>query len=251
VTNTSSVVLNDIDIQLAHISAGSISEEAQYYETSSSLCTILGSKLSDAELVVGDAIQKTGTLNCTIDNIAPGETQTFNYRIQIDSTPPLIESAAYYHEMVEVNGVPQMESLVCIPVFASFVDANAGSSVCSDVQNLPLSFGPQSQVGLDAVATVTGNRLTVPFIRLDDGSLISAEFQITFFGPVRFELLSYQILDSSIVPFAEASFSDAGVLTLSSLLVAGVNYNIEATLEPDSDPVKLGSLNITTVADSP
>jgi hypothetical protein len=251
VTNTSSVTLSDIDIQLAHINNGSIVQEAHVYETSSSFCTILGSKLADSELIVGDAIQKTGTLNCTIENIAPGESFSFDYRIQVDNTPPLIESAAYYHEVVQVNGVAQLESLVCIPVFANFVDANAGSAVCSDVQNLPLSFGPQSLAGLDSVATVTGNRLSVPFIRLDDGGLISAEFQITFFGEVRFELLSYQILDSTIAPFAEARFTDAGILTLDSLLVGGLNYNIEATLESGSDPIKFGSLLITALAEEP
>jgi hypothetical protein len=132
-TNTSSVILSDIDIQLAHVSAGSLVEEAQNYETSSSICTILGSNLSVSEVVVGNAIQKSGTLNCTIESIAPGESQSINYRIQIDATPPLIDSAAYYHEVVEVNGIVQLESLVCIPVFPNFVDANAGSSVCSAV----------------------------------------------------------------------------------------------------------------------
>lgn len=247
VTNTSSATLSDVDIQLAHVSAGSIVDEAQYYETSSSSCTILGSTLAETELIVGDAIQKTGTLNCTIDSIAPGESFSFDYRIQIDSTPPVIESAAYYHEVVEVNGIPQLESLACIPVFANFVDANEGSSVCSDVRNLPLTFGPQSLVNLGSIASVTGNRLTVPFIRLDDGSLLSAEFQITFFGPVRFELLSYQILDSSIVPVTGARLTDAGVLTLSGLLVGGASYDIEATLELGSDPVKFGSLVITAL----
>ncbi|PCI80590.1 MAG: hypothetical protein COB20_02870 [SAR86 cluster bacterium] len=251
VTNTSSVTLSDIDIQLAHVNTGSIVEGAQYYETSSSLCTILGSKLSAAAVVVGDAIQKTGTLNCTIESIAPGASLSFNYRIQIDSTPPLIDSAGYYHEVVEVNGNPQLESLVCIPVFPNFVNANAGSSVCGAVQNLPLTFGPQSLAGLEQVATVTGNRLSVPFIRLDDGSLISAEFQITFFGEVRFELLSYQTLDSSIAPFVEARFTDAGVLSLPNLLVGGLNYDIDATLEPGSDPVKLGALNITALVSNP
>ncbi|MFT4814524.1 MAG: hypothetical protein ACI80L_001013 [Pseudohongiellaceae bacterium] len=250
-TNTSSVILSDIDIQLAHVSAGSLVEEAQNYETSSSICTILGSNLSVSEVVVGNAIQKLGTLNCTIESIAPGESQSFNYRIQIDATPPLIDSAAYYHEVVEVNGIVQLESLVCIPVFPNFVDANAGSSVCSAVQNLPLTFGPQSLAGLVEVATVTGNRLSVPFIRLDDGGLISAEFQINFFDQVQFELLSYQVLDSSIVPLAEARFTDAGVLSLSNLLVGELNYDIDATLVTGSDPIKLGSLNITALVSDP
>ncbi len=251
VTNTTSETLSDIDIQLAHVNAGSLVEEAQYYETSSSLCTILGSKLSATAVVVGNAIQKTGTLNCNIDSIAPGESLSFNYRIQIDSTPPLLDSAAYYHEVVQVNGVPQLESLACIPVFANFVDANAGSSVCSAVQNLPLTFGPQSSTELNRIATVTGNQLSVPFIRLDDGSLISAEFQITFFGQVRFELLSYQLLDSSLTPAAEARFTDAGVLSLRNLLVGAFLYDVDATLEPGSDPVKLGALNITVLSNDP
>lgn len=251
VTNTSSVTLSDIDLQLAHVSAGTIVSEEQVYETSSSLCTILGSKLTSTELVVGDSIQKTGTLSCSIDSIEPGQTQSFDYRIQIDATPPVLNSDSYYHEVVTVNDSPQLESLVCIPVFASFVDANVGSSVCSDVQNLALTFGPQSQAGLADVATVTGNRLSVPYIRLDDGGLISAEFQITYFGAVRFELLSYEILDSTIAPLAEASFTDAGVLSLQNLLVNGISYNIDATLESGSDPVKLGSLNISVVNTNP
>ncbi|GJM13242.1 MAG: hypothetical protein DHS20C12_16450 [Pseudohongiella sp.] len=251
VTNNSSVTLSDLDVQLAHVSAGSIVEEAHYYETSSSMCAILGSKLSATELIVGDAVQKTGTLNCTIDSIAPGEVLSFNYRIQIDSTPPILNTETYYHEVVEVNGVAQLESLSCIPVFATFVAATAGSSVCSAVQALPLTFGPQSPASLAQEATVTGNRLSVPFIRLDDGSLISAEFQITFFGEVRFELLSYQILDSSLAPLVEARLTDAGILSLRNLLVGGFNYDIDATLEPGSDPVKLGSLSITALAADP
>jgi hypothetical protein len=250
-TNTSSVILSDIDIQLAHVSAGSLEEEAQNYETSSSICTILGSNLSVSKVVVGNAIQKSVTLNCTIESIAPGESQSFNYRIQIDATPPLIDSAAYYHEVVEVNDIVQLESLVCISVFPNFVDANAGSSVCSAVQNLPLTFGPQSLEGLAEVVTVTGNRLSVPFISLDVGGLISAEFQITLFDQVQFELLSYQVLDSSIVPLAEARFTDAGVLSLSNLLVGELNYDIDATLVTGSDPIKLGSLNITALVSDP
>ncbi len=251
VTNTSSVTLSDIDLQLAHVSAGAIVIDAQYYETSSSLCTILGSKLAATAIVVGDAIQKSGTLSCSIDSIAPGQTLSFDYRIQIDATPPVFNTDAYYHEVVTVNGSPQLESLLCIPVFPNFVEANEGSSVCGEVQNLPLSFGPQSMAGLDQVATVTGNRLSVPYIRLDDGSLLSAEFQITLFGSVRFELLSYQILDSSLTPAVEARFTDAGVLSLTNILVGGINYDIDATLEPGSDPVKLGSLSITVLNADP
>ena len=251
VTNTSSVTLSNIDLQLAHVSAGAIVEEEHYYETSSSLCTILGSKLAATAVVVGDGIQKTGTLSCSIDSIAPGQTLSFDYRIQIDATPPVLNTEAYYHEVVTVNGFPQLESLLCIPVFQTFVDANAGSSVCGEVQNLPLTFGPQAMAGLDQVATVTGKRLSVPYIRLDDGSLISAEFQITFFGAVRFELLSYQLLDSALTPAVEARFTDAGVLSLTNILVGGINYDIDATLEPGSDPVKLGSLNITVLNAAP
>ncbi|MEX0963869.1 MAG: hypothetical protein WDZ52_07515 [Pseudohongiellaceae bacterium] len=251
VTNRSSVTLSNIDLQFAHVNAGLIVEEEHNYETSSSLCTILGSRLSTTELVVGDAIQKTGTLTCTIESIAPGESLSFDYRVQIDSTPPLLNNEAYYHEVVEVNGAPQLESLVCIPVFPTFVEANAGSSVCNAVQGITLGFGPQSLANLDQVATVTGRQLSVPFIRLDDGSLVSAEFQITFFGEVRFELLSYQELDSSIVPVVEASLTSVGVLSLPNLLVGGINYDIEAALEPNSNPVRFGSLNIAALSSSP
>lgn len=251
VSNNSSATLSDIDLQLAHVNAGSIVDEAHLYETSSSLCTILGSALADTATQVGEAVQKVGTLTCSIDSIAPGESLSFSYRIQIDATPPLLNNETYYHEVVTVNGTPQLESLMCLPVFLTFVDANAGSSVCDEVQNLALSFGPLTEVSLSQVASVTGNRLSVPFIRLDDGSLISAEFQITYVGAVRFELLSYQTLDSTLTPLVEARFTDAGVLSLSNLLVNSINYDIDATLEPGSDPVTLGALNITAQTTDP
>lgn len=251
VQNTSPVKLSDIDLQFAHVSAGAIAEEAHNYESESSLCEILGSTVTTTAVVVDGATQKLGTLSCTIASIEPGELVSFNYRIQIDATPPVLNTQTYYHEVVAVNGIPQFESLACIPVFLNFVDANAGSTVCSEVQALPLAFGPQGQAALDLEATVTGNRLSVPFIRLDDGSLIGAEFQITFFGEVRFELLNYQILDNTLVPVVEATLTDAGVLTLSSLLVDGIRYNIEATLEPDSDPAGFGALVITALSSDP
>jgi len=249
-TNNASLTLSDIDLQFAHVNGGSIVREAHYYETSSSLCTILGNTLSAAEEVVDTGIQNTGTLSCTIASIAPGETVSFSYKVLIDATPPILNTQAYYHEIVEVNRIPQLESLVCIPVFSTFVAAGAGSSVCDAVQASPLDFGPQATAiaSLDDVATVTGNRLSVPFIRLEDGGLISAEFQITFFGEVRFELLSHQVLDGSLSPVAEASFTAAGILSLSNLLVGGLRYDISATLEPDTDPVKLGALSITALS---
>lgn len=251
VRNTSQATLSDIDLQLEHVNGGDIVKEAHNYESESALCEILGSNLSVAPVIVEGATQKVGTLSCTIERIAPGEVVSFNYRIQIDGSPPVFNTQTYYQEVVTVNGVPQVESLACLPVFLNFVDANVGSTVCSEVQNQPLSFGPQGQAALDQEATVTGNRLSVPFIRLDDGSLISAEFQITFFGEVRFELLNYQVLDSTLVPIAEATLTDAGVLTLSNLLVDGIRYIIEATLEPGSDPVRLGALNITALSADP
>ncbi|PCJ25709.1 MAG: hypothetical protein COA96_06700 [SAR86 cluster bacterium] len=251
ITNNSSATLSDIDLLFAHVNAGSLVEEAQYYEVSSSLCTILGNALSVTGLVVGDAIQKFGTLNCSIDRIAPGQFLDFSYRIQIDATPPVLNTEAYYHELVTVNTIPQLESLVCIPVFMTFVDASAGSTVCSTVQSLPLTFLPQQgQPVLDEVATVTGTQLSIPYIRLDNGSLISAEFKITNFGEVRFELLSYQTLDSSLSPIVEAFFTDTGLLSLFNILVGGINYDIQVTLMPDSNPVTLGSLNIVALGSS-
>lgn len=245
VSNPTSATLSNVNLLFAHVNAGSLVQEAQLYENSSSVCTILGSTLSVDEIAVGDAIQKIGTLNCFIEAIAPAQEISFSYRIQIDATPPLLNTDAYYHEVVAVNTIPQPESLLCIPVFSTFVEAAAGSTVCDAVASLPLDFLPgQTQAAIDELATVTGSMLSVPYIRLDDGGLISAEFKITNIGEVQFELLSYQVLDSSLAPLVEATFTDAGVLSLANLSVGAANYDVQATLVPDSNPLRLNSLNI-------
>ena len=244
ITNPSIVTLHNLDISLAHLNDGLLDPEVQTYEISDDLCRILGSDLNVTSVIVGEAQQKPGRLTCFVESIAPGQNINFSYRIQIDTTPPILNGNSYYHEIVTVNNIPQLESTACIPVFSNFVEADTGSNVCSDVQALIPEAGQEDLADLDALPTVTGSMISLPFIRLFDGSLISAEFEVTFVGQSELQLLSYTELDSTLTPAFEATFDASGVLRISSLQVDTNFYDVQATYVPNSDPIRFSPLTI-------
>jgi len=241
ITNVSGQTLENMDVSFLHLNGGVVSSEPQLYLNSNSTCYVLGPNLSEVALQVGDAEQKQGTLSCFIESLAPDESFGFSYQILIDATPPILNGDAYYHEIVAVNGIAQPESEMCLPVYANFVLANIGSSVCSSVGGL----GAGAPLDLSALPSVTGDMLSLPFLRLWDGSLINAEFRITLKGPVELELVSYTELDATLLPTYEARFDLANILNIDNLQVDTAFYDIRATYVTDSNPVRFTGITAT------
>lgn len=242
ITNVSGVTLEHMDISFLHLNGGLVSHEAQVYEITSDACRVLGGDLATVGSIVNGAQRKAGTLSCFIEALAPGETLDFSYRIQIDNTPAVLNGDGYYHEIVAVNGSIQLESSLCLPVFANFVQANIGSNVCSNVQVQLPGVAPGVPLDLNAVPSVTGTMLSLPFLRLWDGSLISAELRITLQGPLTFEIVSYADLDSALTPLAEANYDLAGVLHINNLQVGAGFYDVTATYVQDSSPIRFAGI---------
>lgn len=244
ITNVSGETLEHLSLEFLHLADGVINSESQVYRTSEGLCEILGSNLGNAETLIGSARQESGSLICFIESLAPSQSVSFSYQIQIDNTPPVLNGSSYYHELVAINGIPQLESAMCLPVFANFVDANSGSTVCSNVQVL-LPGVSGGQVDLNALPTVTGSVLSVPFLRIFDGRLLSAEFRISLSGPVQFELVAFTELDSELTPAYEARFDLASVLYIDSLQVDAGLYDVRGSYVPGSDPVRFNDIQTT------
>lgn len=217
ITNVSGEMLENMDISFEHLAGGLVSNETQVYEISDPACRILGSNQTSVGIQIGNAEQKPGTLTCFIDALAPGAGLAFNYRIQIDNTPPNLNGAGYYHEMVTVNGMAQLESAMCLPVFANFILANIGSTVCDSVLGRVPGVAPTVPLDLNARPSITGTIIALPFLRLWDGGLISAELRITLNGPLALEIVSYADLDPALQPAFVADYDQTGVLRINNL----------------------------------
>ena len=248
ITNVSGEKLENLNVAFEHLNGGLVSNEAQNYQITHNTCGVLGAGLNTVGQMVGGALQKLGRQTCFIEALEPGEALSFSYRIQIDNTPPQLNGNGYYHEMVTVNGMPQPESAVCLPVFANFILANTGSTVCDSVL---AGVAPTPPVDLNALPSVTGSMLSLPFLRLWDGSLISAEIRITLNGPLAFEFVSYTDLDSGLTPVYEANYDLAGVLLINNLQVGRDLYDISGTYVTDSNPIRFENILATFISAVP
>ncbi|MDA1372314.1 MAG: hypothetical protein O2971_16325 [Proteobacteria bacterium] len=238
ITNTSGVTLNNLDVSFAHLSGGLFSVEPQTYENSFASCRILGSDLIITGLQVGDAQQKIGALTCFIEQLAEDENITFSYRLLIDDSPPILNGDRYYHELVTVNNIAQLESEMCVPVFADLIDALGGNTACDNVQIIIPGVDPGLIIDLDESPTITGSKLTLPFIRLSGGELIRAEFMVVFNAEVELQMVASSALDPLLTPTVEATYDElSGLLFIGSLQVGTGFYEVQATYVLDSDPV--------------
>ena len=175
--------------------------------------------------------------------MAADENIDFSYRLLIDDSPPVLNGDLYYHELVTVNSVPQLESAMCIPVFADLIDALGGNAACDAVQILIAGVETGLTIDLDEPPTITGSRLTLPFIRLSSGGLIRAEFMVVFNAEVELQMVSASALDPLLTPVLEASFDElSGLLFIGSLQVGANSYEVQTTYVVDSDPVRFSGL---------
>ncbi len=247
ITNDSSEALSDLVIAVSHLNDGAVSTEAQTYHIESDRCVILGPDLATEGTVLEGITEKAGQLECLINQMNPGEEIFFNYSIQIDDSPPMLDTESYYHQLVSVNNIYKAESETCIPVFTDIVDAQAGSTVCDDVENLVLDVGIGGEIDLDALPVVSGSNISIPFLRIFDGQLISGEFDISSFSPLQLTLVSYQLLDQELLPAVESDFAEDGTLTLLEITIDDVTYTITATYQDGTDPGVFDNLLITPI----
>ncbi len=255
VTNPFNEPLYDLAVSAVHLDNGFLDLSAQTYRYHPEQCAVAGAALDTTESIVDNMLEKSGRLICYIDTIQPDETVEFRYFIQIDETPPeLDEEENYYHEIIAVNSILQMESADCIAVYKDLLDASIGSNVCSLVDELLLSTDVGTGfIDLEALPTITGNLLSVPFIRLNDATLISAEFQVVNFdiGEPELVLLSYREINSNLMPVLPSSFNEATErLSIFSLQLEEAAYDVFANLVVDSDPVTFDDVVLLEVMET-
>ncbi len=250
ITNPTSHTLFDLNVTALHLDGGLYDLTARNYRYDPQSCHVSGELVTTAPGVVGTLQQQTGRLVCYIDSLGAGETADFSYFLQIDATPPALdEDSTYYHEIVAVNSIPQDESAVCLPVYIDLLDALPGSGVCSVVDQLLVATDTGTGfLDLEALPTSDGNFIDVPYLRLNDNSLITAVFQIINFGRPELELVSYEVIDAELSPAFESRFNeDTGHLSIVALSLAEAVYNVEVDLVPGSEPARFENIVLVEV----
>ena len=252
VTNPNPVTLYDMALSLVHLDRGIPSQESQTYRSpvADPLCRVLGNAPGDTGVVTGTQVTKSGRLSCFIEQLAPGESLGFGYWLQIDASPPTINGQSYYQEAVMINGVLQNESVVCLPVYANLLLASQGSNVCALLQDLSTGTGG-GIIDLNALPSITGNLLTLPFVRLFDGSLYSVDLQAINYGQLELQVQGMRTLNSALLPAVESSFDDQGVLRITGLHLGSIRYDVQATYLPDTEPARFGALQFTEIITGP
>ena len=250
VTNTYTETLHDMNVSAIHLDNGLIDASARTYRYDPQQCSVAGETITTTPVVFESLEEKRGRLMCYIDALPPGESVDISYSLLIDSGPPeLAEADNYYHEFIAVNSIPQLESAHCIPVYSDLFDASIGSEVCTVVNDLLLSVDLETGfVDLEEVPSVTGNILSVPFIRINADSLISAIFQIVNvdIGVQELILLSYRELNPSLIPLLQSDYDEV----TEQLLIRGMQldeavFDLTAELVESSDPVTFNNLILT------
>ncbi len=241
VSNNSSETLHDLNISAFHLNNGFFDLTPGMYRVDGNSCNVSGDSLTTSEEIVDSLLQKQGRLSCYVDSIAPGETRKLSYFIEIGDMPPELDEGRHYlHEVISINGQLQAESARCIPVFTDLVDAQAGSSVCDLVDLLAIATETGSGfLDLEALPTITGNIINVPFLRIAEGGLVSAQFRVVNFGEPELELISYQSLNVNLAPLVESVYHQSTLrLTIRQFELAEATYDVFFNQVHLSDPAR-------------
>ncbi len=255
ITNTHSETLHDLNVSAFHLNNGLLDTSARTYRYDPTQCAVSGESLTTKATAVENLEEKRGRLTCHVDSLNPGESTDFNYFLQIQESPPeLAEGDNYYHEIIALNSVPQLESAHCMPVYTDLADADVGSSVCNLVNELLLSVDIDTGfVDLEALPSVTGNILTVPFIRTDTGALVSATFQIVnvAIGQQELVLLSFRELNATLIPTLQSNYTTSiGLLQIRGLQLDEAVFDVVSSLDSESNPPTFRNVGLTEVIET-
>lgn len=248
IENQSQETLRSLLVNVFNIHDLGLNSESQVYRVPENQCAILGSNLTTQGTIENGVIEKAGVPHCFIDAIAPGETAKFTYSVQIDATPPNFSvegvSESYYQQGLAMNGLFFKESTACVPVYENFVDANAGNDVCAVLSAEEINIVGVDGLDITQSPSVNGSTIDIPFLRLFDNTLITAEFRIVDFGSLELELVEYEFIDNSVSPNLESFYSESGFLVLRGLVVGTETFNVEARIVPDSNPIRFNNVQV-------
>lgn len=231
--NTSNTELHNLEFRFR------TGPEAELLRTKDNQCAILVAE--GEELIAGSSneVEGRGDIVCYVRTLNPGQAAGFNYSSKIESTIEL-RGQANYLQTAFVNNMFMREAQTCIPVFEnliSFGGFNNCDTLISVVNDAVDSQNVLNNIDLSLGPVVSEPILTVPFIRLFDGGLISAQFRIIQGAARTFELIDMNFLEPQLNPVIASEFSSDEMLTILNVAIDGrlstlVMKYIEGTAPP-------------------
>lgn len=199
--------------------------------------------LADNSIVASESdyqVPTQGEVVCFVRELPPDQKAGFSYEVHIDNDVLPNEIVPITLSGI-VNMWPIRSSEFCIPFYESVTQSQSSSNPCPSV-NQSVNSTNALQITLDSELldpslqpALNDNRLTVPYLRLFDGSLVSALFEVLNGNNTRLQLLDYSQLDSSFSAHVESNYSEDGELVLHAVDNDGSNYRINARLKEPSD----------------
>ncbi len=202
--------------------------------------------LADDLTTVGESDYQTpaaGEVICYVRDLEPGQKAGFNFQVQIaeEHSPG---NAVPIHLSGNANMWRLRQSEFCLPFFDSAEDAQLNGSPCPS--QITKSSVPDAQeysplvISYDSslLPQLVDDKLTVPYLRLFDGSLVSAMFEVEYGSETRLVLLEYRELDAGVVPAIESYYALNGELTLINVNNAGEELQVSAMLIESADPIQ-------------
>jgi len=211
--------------------------EAEFVNTSDRQCAILSVQGSTLTSGQSGSLEGEGNIVCYVLALEPGQVAGFSYSAKIEDSNLLTETTYLRTALVNRFFIPGTG--ICTPITQS-IDNTEGFADCDFIErtvNNEFSaqvLNPNADVSL--LPQIDQSILTVPFIRLYDGGLISAQFRVIQGAKVALELVDVENLNPDLRPLSNSDYSSDGQLTLRDVqLIEGRTTLLLKLIEsPDS-----------------
>ncbi len=197
-------------------------------------------------------IPTKGEVVCFVRKLEPNQKAGFNFQAEVlEEYSPGEAVALTLSGRVNTWFFPA--SGFCIPFFDNAADSQQLGNPCpSFVQSSSPINSEENTLSIESFDTslrpqLEGDKLTVPYLRVFDGSLVSALFEVLSNDSSRLRLLDYQELDDSIQPERESTFSEDGELTLRGVSSNGKSFDISAMQVNDMNSGEFKVISVVEV----
>lgn len=218
------------------------------FATGDNQCSVLASEAVTGSTTL-DSDPQTGEVVCFVRDLAPGQTAGFEYTVglgeQVDTEFAVPVTVSGRVNMWQISGSDD-----CIAFFDSAIHAQLALNPCpakpastSSLLVMPLQFDASAYDPANS-PLVTGTTLTVPYLRIFDGSLVSALFEILQGDEVQLKLLDYQELDSGFQANLESEFTTQGQLILRNVKYNDSHWQLVAELLSSPEQGVFGHLTV-------
>jgi hypothetical protein len=243
--NQSLGLFNDLEFRFSSLTASNL------IRTSDPRCIVVGETISNISVSTETGVENRGELLCYVEGLGPLQSTSFSYSVQVEALETLEESD-FFRQFGTVNNVAFSDAVVCLPVFPDLISATSGSDVCSRFVGLSdeaqePDTTPDGVFDLNLRPSIDGAIITVPYIRLFDGSLLSAQFNVLVFEQISLELISFEFISSELLPQIPSYFTAEGELQIRELALESDLYNLTLDHVVDSNPATFSDLELLKI----